>query len=113
MATIVIKGASIKDKREILDRNKGQMFSVTWTKKDGTTTHRVLKEWMNKALASGTNKVVQANPAAGNPDNYTAADPEKLAAGNPYPWVNVTLSKMSSCKVGGDEYIFEDDKKGE
>ena len=62
MATIIIKGATIEKKREILDGNKGQMFAVTWTKKDGTTTHRVLKQWMNKALASGTNEVVQANP---------------------------------------------------
>jgi hypothetical protein len=111
MAIIVIKGATIEQKRQILDGNKGQMFGVTWIKKDGTTTHRVLKQWMNKALASGTNEVVQANPAAHNPDNYTAADPEKLAKGNPYPWVNVTLSKMTSCKVGGDEYVFEDDKQ--
>lgn len=110
MQTIIIKGASIERKREILDSNKGQMFGVTWTKKDGTTTHRVLKQWMNKALASGTNEVVQVNPAAHNPDNYTAADPEKLAKGNPYPWVNITLSKMSSCKVGGVEYVFEDEK---
>jgi hypothetical protein len=113
MATIIIKGASIEKKREILDGNKGQMFAVTWQKKDGTSTHRVLKQWMNKALASGTNAVVQANPAAHNPDNYTAADPDKIAKGNPYPWVNVTLSKMTSCKVGGDEYIFEDDKQPE
>jgi hypothetical protein len=112
MATIIIKGASIDKKREILDTNKGQMFSVTWVKKDGTTTSRVLKQWMNKALASGTNAVVQANPAAHNPDNYTAADPDKIAKGNPYPWVNVTLSKMTRVKVGGDEYIFEDDKEG-
>lgn len=112
MATIVIKGASIEQKRQILDGNKGQMFGVTWTKKDGTTVHRTLKQWMNKALASGTNTDVQANPAAHNPDNYTAADPEKVAAGNPYPWVNVTLSKMTRAAVGGNEYIFEegDDK---
>lgn len=108
METIVIKGATIDQKREILDGNKGQMFGVTWIKKDGKETHRVLKQWMNKALASGTKDVVQANPAAHNPDNYTAADPEKIAAGNPFPWVNVTLSKMKSCKVGGKEYVFED-----
>ncbi|QYW06545.1 hypothetical protein uav_014 [Pseudomonas phage UAVern] len=108
METIVIKGATIDQKREILDGNKGQMFGVTWIKKDGTETHRVLKQWMNKALASGTKDVVQANPAAHNPDNYTAADPDKVAAGNPFPWVNVTLSKMKSCKVGGKEYKFED-----
>lgn len=109
--TIVIKGATIQQKREILDGNKGQMMGVTWIKKDGKETHRVLKQWMNKALASGTNTVVQANPAAHNPDNYTAADPDKIAAGNPYPWVNVTLSKMTRAAVGGIEYIFEDDSK--
>lgn len=108
--TVIIKGASINRKREILDANKGQMISVTWVKKDGTSTSRVLKQWMNKALASGTKDVVQANPAAHNPDNYTAADPDKVAKGNPFPWVNVTLSKMTRCKVDGTEYIFEDDK---
>lgn len=108
MTTLVIKGASIQRKREILDGNKGQMFSVTWQKKDGTTTERVLKQWMNKALASGTSEIVQANPAAHNPDNYTAADPVKLAKNNPFPWVNVTLSKMSRAKIDGTEYIFED-----
>lgn len=108
MATVVIKGASIERKREILDANKGQMFAVTWQKKDGTTVERVLKQWMNKALTSGTSEVVQANPAAHNPDNYTAADPTKLAKGNPFPWVNVTLSKMSRAKIDGTEYIFED-----
>lgn len=110
MNTVVIKGATIKQKREILDGNKGQMMGVTWVKKDGTTTHRVLKQWMNKALTSGTKDDVKANPVAANPDMYTAADPDKIAAGNPFPWVNVTLSKMTSCKVGGTEYIFEDDK---
>lgn len=108
MATVVIKGASIERKREILDGNKGQMFAVTWKKKDGTVVERVLKQWMNKALTSGTSEVVQANPAAHNPDNYTAADPTKLAKGNPFPWVNVTLSQMSRAKIDGTEYIFED-----
>lgn len=109
MATIIIKGASIDKKREILDANKGQMFGATWVKKDGTSTSRVLKQWMNKALASGTSEVVQVNPAAHNPDNYTAADPEKIAKGVSYPWVNITLSRMTRAKVGGDEYIFEDE----
>lgn len=108
MATITIKGASIQRKRELLDNNKGQMFSVTWQKKDGTTTERVLKQWMNKALTSGTSEIVQANPAAHNPDNYTAADPVKLAKGDKFPWVNVTLSKMTRAKIDGTEYIFED-----
>lgn len=108
METRIIKGASIAQKRAILDTNKGQMFAATWTKKDGTETSRTLKEWMNKALASGTSEVVQVNPAAHNPDNYTAADPDKLAKGNPYPWVNITLSRMTRAKVGGVEYIFED-----
>ncbi len=108
MATITIKGASIQRKREILDANKGQVFGVTWQKKDGTTTSRVVKQWMNKALSSGTSEIVQANPAAHNPDNYTAADPEKMAKGNPYPWVNITLSKMTRAKVDGTEYLFED-----
>lgn len=110
MATIIIKGASIERKREILDANKGQVFSVTWQKKDGTVTQRNLKQWMNKALASGTKDVVQVNPAAHNPDNYTAADPVKLANGEKFPWVNVTLSKMSRAKIDGTEYIFEDEK---
>lgn len=108
MNTITIKGASIQRKREILDGNKGQVFSVTWEKKNGEVTQRNLKQWMNKALASGTSEVVQANPAAHNPDNYTAADPVKLAKNNPYPWVNVTLSKMTRAKIDGTEYIFED-----
>lgn len=108
MTTIVIKGATIQRKREILDGNKGQVFSVTWQKKDGQVTQRNLKQWMNKALASGTSEVVQANPAAHNPDNYTAADPTKLANGDKFPWVNVTLSKMTRAKIDGTEYIFED-----
>lgn len=108
MNVIVIKGASIERKRELLDANKGQMFGVTWVKKDGSETSRVLKQWMNKALASGTNAVVEVNPAAHNPDNYTAVDPDKMASGAKFPWVNVTLSKMKRAKIGGTEYIFED-----
>lgn len=109
MNTVTIKGATIKQKREILDANKGQMFGATWIKKDGTSTHRVLKQWMNKALTSGTKDDVKANPVAADPDMYTAADPEKVAKGNPYPWVNITLSKLTSAKVNGTEYIFEDE----
>ena len=107
MKTQVIKGATIEQKRAILANNKGQYFSCEWTKKNGEKTERQLREWMDKALVYGKENV-QANAAAHNPDNFTAADPEKLAAGNPYPWVNVTLSRMTKAKVGGIEYLFED-----
>jgi hypothetical protein len=104
----VVKGATIAEKRAILDSNKGQFFSCQWIKKDGTTTERNLKQWMDKALVYGKDDV-QPNAAAHNPDNYTAADPEKLAKGNPYPWVNVTLSKLHRAKIDGVEYLFEDE----
>lgn len=107
MQTHIIKGATIQEKREILSNNKGGFFSVTWIKKDGTETSRTLKEWANKGLASGTNEIVQENPAAHNPDNFTAYDEEKFKA-NKYPWVNITLSRMTRAKVGGVEYIFQE-----
>lgn len=107
MTTQVIKGATIEQKRAILAANKGQFFSCEWEKKGGEVVKRQLREWMDKALVYGKDNV-QKNPAAHNPDNFTAADVDKVAAGNPYPWVNVTLSKLHKATVGGTEYIFED-----
>lgn len=107
MKTQVIKGATIEQKRAILKNNKGQYFSCEWHKKNGELCQRQLREWMDKALVYGKENV-QANAAAHNPDNFTAADVEKVNAGNPYPWVNVSLSKLHKATVGGVEYIFED-----
>jgi hypothetical protein len=107
MKTQIIKGASIEQKRAILANNKGQFFSCEWIAKDGQPRERQLREWMNKALVYGKDNV-QVNPAAHNPDNFTAADVDKVAAGNPYPWVNVSLKGLRKAKVGGVEYTFED-----
>lgn len=108
METRIVKGASIEQKRQILDTNKGQYFSAKWIAKDGKPRERVLREWMDKALVYGKDNV-QANPAAHNPDNYTAADVDKVNAGNPYPWVNVSLKGLKRAKIGGVEYIFDDE----
>lgn len=107
METKIIKGASIDQKREILNSNKGQYFSVDWVKKDGEPASRVVRQWTDKALVYGK-EMVMPSTAAGKPDLYQCADVAKLAAEDQYPWVTVTLSNLKSARIGGVEYIFED-----
>lgn len=107
METQVIKGASIDQKRAILNNNKGQYFSVDWIKKDGEPASRVVRQWTDKALVYGKEYVCPST-AAGKPDLYQCADDAKLKAGEAYPWVTVTLSNLKRAKVGGIEYVFED-----
>lgn len=107
MTTQVIKGASIDQKRDILNSNKGQYFSVEWVKKDGQSAVRTVRQWTDKALVYGK-EMVMPSTAAGKPDLYQCADDAKLKAGEQYPWVTVTLSNLKRAKVGGVEYIFED-----
>lgn len=107
METKTIKGASIAEKRAILDNNKGQYMAVDWVKKDGERTSRVVRQWTDKALVYGKERVMPST-AAGKPDLYQCADDAKLRADEQYPWVTVTLSNLKSAKVGGVMYIFED-----
>lgn len=107
MDTQIIKGATIDQKREILNANKGQYFSVEWIKKDGEQTSRVVRQWTDKALVYGK-EMVCPSTAAGKPDLYQCADDAKLKAGEQYPWVTVTLSNLKRAVVGGTEYLFED-----
>lgn len=106
METKIIKGASIEEKRDILNSNKGQYFSVEWVKKDGQQTSRTVRQWTDKALVYGR-EMVMPSTAAGKPDLYQCADDAKLKAGEQYPWVTVTLSQLKRAKVCGVEYIFE------
>ena len=104
---IIIKGATIEEKRKILNANKGQYFSVEWVKKDGEQTKRVVRQWTDAALVYGK-EMVMPSTAAGKPDLYQCADDAKLKSGETYPWVTVTLSNLIRARVGGEDYEFID-----
>lgn len=106
MTTKVIRGASSEEKRAILKGNKGQAFSVEWTTRKGVHTKRVLREWTEGALTYGSHNV-KPNPMAHDRDLFTAADVAKLAAENPFPWVNIELRQLHSVVMGGTTYVFE------
>lgn len=106
MATKIIRGASSDDKRAILKGNKGQAFSVEWTTRKGERTKRNLREWTEGALTYGSHNV-QPNPMRFDRDLFTAADTAKLAAENPFPWVNIELRNLHTVVMGGTTYVFE------
>lgn len=86
-------------KRQILDGAKGQYFSVTFRKKDGTIREMVAKQWTEKALTYGSGDV-QPNPVAHKPEYYTAVCMEKDV------FRNINLDTLVKAKVGGVEYEF-------
>lgn len=106
MATKIIRGASSEEKRAILKGNKGQAFSVEWTTRKGITTKRLLREWTENALTYGSDNV-KPNPMAFDRDLFAAADTDKLARGEKWPWVNIELRNLHTVVMGGTTYVFE------
>jgi hypothetical protein len=101
MATV-----SINKKREILDSAKGQMFSVTFKKADGSIREMQAKKWIEKAFASGdkTNVGKSNVPVT----NYSLVDMEQYKLDPKRSFRSLKLDSLQSATVAGITYTFND-----
>lgn len=99
MATV-----SINKKREILDSAKGQMFHVTFEKKDGSIRTMSAKKWCEKAFASGDKNNVGASNAPS--DSYVLCDLEAYKKDPKRSFRSLKLENLKSATVAGITYTF-------
>lgn len=100
MTTVVMGGASIEEKRAILDKAGSEFFSVHFIKKDGSYREMTCKKWIEKAFTYGRENA-KISTVAHKPEIYTACDIIKGA------FRNISLERLVKAKVGGVEYVFE------
>ena len=97
--------STVQSRRKLLQDYlaSGRMASVEFQKKDGTVTKRTVQLWRESALASGTREFVQHNPASHKEELFTCYS---VSGGEEPKWCNISLDKLISVKLGGNEIHF-------
>lgn len=95
---------SLQQRRDLLQNYlaKGRIASVSWTKKNGEIAQRTIQLWRESGLAYGK-EFLQPNPAAHKPELFTCYE---LGNDSSTKWCNVSLDRLISVKMGGQEYQF-------
>ena len=96
--------ASIQKRREILDSAKGQTFSVTFVKSDGSVRTMQAKKWIEKAFASGDKTKVEKSNVP--PQNYSLVDLEAYKADPKKSFRSLKLANLKSACIAGITYNF-------
>ena len=97
---ISMKNSSIQDRRNLLDKAGGRIFSVRFIKKDGTLRDMTCKKWTERHYTYGSENA-RENTCAHKPNIYTVSD---IGAADAFR--NINLETLISAKVNGEEYIF-------
>lgn len=103
--TVDASGYTLEERRATLDSAKGQIFQVTFVKKDKTIRTMNSKKWAEKAFAHGSANAA-VSTLINKPEYYNAVDNDEYKKDPKRSFRAINMETMISATIGKITYNF-------